>query len=1145
MPNGVLVIGGGIAGITAALDLAEKGYGVHLLEKTPSIGGRMAQLDKTFPTLDCAICILAPKMVEISRHPNIQLYTYSEVSHVQPKDDGKSFKVRIKRKPRYVNEEKCTGCLTCTEKCPVKVPSEFEEKLGQRKAIYIPFPQAVPAVAVIDRTYCLYFQKGVCKLCEKFCPAKAIDFDQEEYEETLEVASIILATGFDLIDPAILSQYGYGQLPNVMTSLEFERLLNAAGPTGGKIVRLSDKTAPEKIAFVQCVGSRNVDVKPYCSQICCMYATKEAIVSKEHNPKIDVTIFYNDLQVGGKAHQELVRRAAEEFQIKYVKGLPSGIDYDFETNKLVIRHADIVKDKPRTESVDLVVLCPSVVPRKDSSKLARMLGISMTEFGFFKSVHSSSAVDTNVPGIYVCGVCEGPKDISHSVAQASAAATRAALHAELIKSEPRRIAPVQKYAGGEPRIGVFVCNCGINIGAVVDVPKVVEFARNLDAVVYSEEFLFACSKDAIEKIKEAIKEHNLNRVIVASCTPRTHEPLFRATCEEAGLNPYLFEMVNIREHDSWVHPHQPKEATRKAMELVQMAVAKAKLLSPLEQFEIDVCKSALIIGGGVAGLIAAKEVAEKSFKAYVVHSKEKLGGKYTIPFEDVAIDALLNPLIKSIEEHPNIEVFTSAYIKDVKGALGNFDVTIVQNETPKTLRVGAIIVAEEAETLQPQDLFGYGRYDNVITLHELQRLIQQNKLVNEKAIALILCAGAREKSGRTYCSRVCCSEAIDSALKIKEQSPEAEIFVFYRDMVLPIEGAHFYRKAREQGVTFIRYLEEKPPRVISVKKGLEIEAEDLIAGIKLSIPMDKVVLVTPLVPSENNRALSSSLKVPLNTQGFFLEAHPKLRPLDFATDGIFICGTGHSPQSVVESVYQALGAASRALIPLTRGKVLSEAITAEVNEDRCIACANCERVCEYNAINVEKSVAKVNPFLCKGCGVCAVECPAMAITMNHYTSDQISSMIKASLQTLPEGDKPKALAFFCNWCSYAAADMAGVSRFEYPPAVRIIRVMCSGRVDETHVLQAFLLGVDGVLIGGCHPGDCHYISGNLKAEKRVKQMKRWLREAGIEPERLRLEWASAGEGQHLAAVLKEFTEQLEKLGPNPLKKSAGKELLQN
>ncbi|UCF59444.1 MAG: CoB--CoM heterodisulfide reductase iron-sulfur subunit A family protein, partial [Candidatus Bathyarchaeota archaeon] len=581
MSNEVLVIGGGISGITAALDLAEKGYGVYLLEKTPSIGGRMSQLDKTFPTLDCSICILAPKMVEISRHPNIKLYTYSEVSHVQPKDDGKSFKVKIKRKPRYVNEEKCTGCLTCTEKCPVKAPSEFEEKLGQRKAIYIPFPQAVPAVAVIDRTHCLYFQKGVCKLCEKFCPAKAIDFDQEEREETLEVASIILATGFDLIDPAILSQYGYGRLPNVMTSLEFERLLNAAGPTGGKIVKLSDKTAPEKMAFIQCVGSRNVDVKPYCSQICCMYATKEAVVSKEHNPKIDITIFYNDLQASGKAHQELVRRAAEEFQIKYVKGLPSGIDYDFETNKLVIRHTDIVKDKPRTESVDLVVLCPSVVPKKDSSELARMLGISMTKFGFFKSVHSSSAVDTNVPGIYVCGVCEGPKDISHSVAQASAAAARAASHAELVKSEPRRIAPEQKYAGGEPRIGVFVCNCGINIGAVVDVPKVVEFAKNFDAVVYSEEFLFACSKDAIEKIKEAIKEHNLNRVIVASCTPRTHEPLFRATCEEAGLNPYLFEMVNIREHDSWVHSHQPKEATRKAMELVQMAVAKSKLLHPL------------------------------------------------------------------------------------------------------------------------------------------------------------------------------------------------------------------------------------------------------------------------------------------------------------------------------------------------------------------------------------------------------------------------------------------------------------------------------------------------------------------------------------------------------------------------------------
>ncbi len=1139
----VLVIGGGVAGITAALDLAEQGHTVYLVEREPSVGGRMAQLDKTFPTLDCSICILAPKMVEVSRHPNVKLLAYSEVTHVQPILDGKAFKVGIRRKPRYVEEERCTGCRLCMEKCPVKVPSEFDERLGVRKAIYIPIPQAVPAIAVVDSENCLYFQKGVCKICEKFCPAHALNFEQKDKEIQVEVAAIIVATGFDLLDPAALPQLGYGRFPDVLTSIQFERLINAAGPTGGKIVRLSDGIEPKKIAFIQCVGSRDVGIKPYCSQVCCMYATKEGIVTKEHNPEIDITIFHNDLRAPGKGHFELITRAAEEFQLRYVKCLPTRVSLDPASQKLAISYTKGAEGKARTMDVDMIVLCPAIVAKTGTADLAKTLGVGISECGFFESLGALAPVDTNVPGIYLCGACEGPKDISSSVAHASAAAARASLRTELLTGESSAVKTRQRAISKDPRIGVFVCHCGINIGSVVNVPKTVELARALKAVVHAEDFLFACSKDAAAKIKEAIEKYDLNRVIVASCTPRTHEPLFRATCQEAGLNPYLFEMVNIREHDSWVHSHQPQEATEIAMDLIRMAVAKARLLHPLEEFETDVSRTAMVIGGGIAGLIAAKTVADKGFKTYLVENSQKLGGSNagsSIPFAEVDIEGVLDALIRQVENHKMVEVLLSAKLKEVIGSIGAFDVTLRQGGDQKTFRVGAIVVAEDAGELSPQGLYGYKRYDNVFTVREFRRMIAEEKLVQGESIVMILCAGAREKEGRTYCSAVCCSEAIDSALKVRGIHPDSEIYILYRDIVVSWKDEIPYREARERGITFIRYEEGDPPEVSLIGNRLAVKVRDVVTGIELSLPADKVVLATPLVPTEDFEELSSTLKVSRTTQGFFLEAHPKLRPLDFATSGVHLCGTCHSPQEFSETISQALGAASRALIPLMKGKVVNEPIIADVDSDKCISCANCEAACEYGAVRVKK-VAEVNPFLCKGCGVCAVECPAEAITMHQFTDDQLSAMIRAAFETQPPEGKPKILAFFCNWCSYAGADMAGVSRFQYPPSVRIIRVMCTGRVDQRHVLQAFLSGADGVLIGGCHPGDCHYISGNLKAEERVKQLKTWLEEAGIEPERLRIEWASAGEGKKIAEIIKDFTDQLQRLGPNPLKREMKKQ----
>ena len=1137
----MLVVGGGVAGITASLELAEKGFKVYLVEKKSSIGGHMAQLDKTFPTLDCSICILGPKMVEVSRHPNIKLLTNSEVIDVKPVKNGSAFKVKILKKPRYVDEEKCTGCRRCEEKCPAKVPSEFEAGMGLRKAIYIPFPQAVPNVAIIDEDHCLYLNKGICRTCEKICPAGAIDFNQKPQELVLEVTSIIVATGFSLLDPSVLPQYGYGRFQDVITSLQYERLMNAAGPTGGEIIRPSDKKHPRRVAFIQCVGSRNKKIKDYCSQICCMYAAKQAIVTKEHDPDIDVMVFYNDLNASGKSHEDLLRRAIEEYGIKYIKGLPSEVLWDEKSKRLLIRYFDLLNGEIRSVDADLVVLCPAVVPSEDTSKLAEIFGIELNEFGFFKST-GDIPVNTNVPGIYVCGACQSPKDISHSVMQALAAAAQAASrarHMNRYKNTLNRGKTVkeEKILSQEPRIGVFVCHCGLNIAAVVDVKAVVEEAKNLSNVVYAEDLMFACSKDGTERIKEAIEKYNLNRVIVASCTPRTHEPLFRTICEEAGLNPYLFEMVNIREHVSWVHKSCPEDATEKAKELVRMAVAKARLLEPLKRMEIEVTPAALVIGATISGLIAAKNIADSGFKAYLVESGEKMGYDLYLYGYNEGVK-WVSDLISSIKKHENIEFLPSTKIENVEGSIGNFSVKLNQNGAHKEIKVGTIVVATGAEEFKPAGLYGYGKFNNIYTLTEFQQM--NGNVQDGETIVFILCVGTGKNFDRTYCSAVCCERTLREAIKIKSKHPKLNVYILYRDIRLPLEGEKLYRQAREAGVIFIRYDPDRTPEVRQEDGKLIVNVYDVTSYVNLEIFTDKVVLVTPIIPLEENREIASKLKVPLNSYGFFLEAHPKLRPVDFATDGIFLCGLAYGPQRLDESVSQALAAASRALTTLMRGKVIAEAIIADVNPELCTGCGRCENVCEFGAIKLELTsdkqlVAKVDPLLCKGCGSCSVECPAKAITMHHFRNDQILSMLRAIFEKPAPRDKLKIVAFFCNWCGYAAADMAGVSRYEYPPAVRIIRVMCSARVDPLHILYALLLGADGVLIVGCHPSDCHYISGNLRAEERVLRVKEWLKDVGIEPERVRLEWASAGEGLRLAKIIEEFTHQIEELGINPLR----------
>jgi heterodisulfide reductase subunit A len=991
----VLVVGGGISGIQASLDLADSGFKVYLIDESPSIGGVMAQLDKTFPTNDCAMCILAPKLVGSGRHPNIQLLTNASIKKVE--GEAGHFKVTVTKKPRRVNEKKCTGCGVCAQRCPVEAIDEFNEGLGNRGGIFVKYPQAVPLVFLIDKEKCIG-----CGICSEVCRAKAIEYDQKEEDSTLDVGSIILSSGFDEFEPKALQEYGYGRFPNVISSIEFERILSASGPYGGLVIRPYDGEIPKNIAFIQCVGSRDTRLgNNYCSAACCMFSIKEAVIAKEHTQKpLDCTIFFIDMRSYGKEFDKYYERAEKEYGVRFIRSrVPSVVEIPGSRNLLVKYLED---GEPKEEEFDLVVLSVGMKPPKSAKDLAKKLGINLNEYGFCDT-NEFSPLETSVPGIYVCGAFSSPKDIPDSVAQASGAASKAG---GSISSERGKLIVAKEYPpekdveGKEPRIGVFICHCGINIGGVVDVPRVVEYAKTLPNVVYAEHNLYTCSQDTGARIVENIKKYDLNRVVVASCTPRTHEPLFRETVREGGLNPYLFEMANIRDQCSWVHMHEPEKATEKAMSLVRSAVAKANFLRPLQKPMITINPSGLVIGGGLSGMTAALELAGQGFEVHLVEKEKQLGGnlhriRFLLNGDDPG--EKLKSLIEMVKDNKNIHVYTDAEIKSVEGYIGNFKTTISIGGEKKEIQHGVIIVATGANEYKPKEYL-YGEDDRVVTQLELEKKLADGEL-NANTIVMIQCVGSRNKE-HPSCSRVCCTSAVKNALKIKELNPKSEVYVLYKDMRTYGFREKYYQEAMKRGVIFIRYDNEHKPEVTN-NGNLKVLVRDPILKKKILIEPDLLVLSAGISPNPDNKNLGQILKVPLGKEGFFLEAHMKLRPVDFATDGVFLCGLAQSPKFIDESISQACGAASRAITILSKEALEIEGSIAKVDEDLCAACKVCVSICESGAAQiVEKNgrqVSNVIEALCKGCGLCSAACPSGAITIEHFTDKQILAQIRAIL----------------------------------------------------------------------------------------------------------------------------------------------------
>ena len=1025
MQGSVLVIGGGIAGIQASLDLTELGFKVYLVEKYPSIGGRMAQLDKTFPTNDCSLCILAPKMVEVYRNPNIKLLTHSEVKKVEGK--AGDFNVTILKKPRYVDETKCKGCGDCASKCPkIEVPNLFDMNLGKRKSIYIPFPQAVPPVYIIDPNLCLKITKGVCGVCQKVCQAGAIDFEQKPKDINLKVGAIVVATGFDIIAEKLSPRWGY-QYPNVVSALEYERILCASGPFAGHVLRPSDEKEPEKIAFIQCAGSRDLHENvPYCSSVCCMYTAKEAIITKEHSENAKCFVFRHDIRAYGKNFYEFIQRAENEYGVKYFQTKISYIKEDPKTKDLIIHYENLKTGRFETFKANLVVLAPPLVPSEGTQKLAKILGIELDDYNFFKEKNFYNKSLSSKKGIFLCGFCQGPMDIPETVAEASGVASQVA---ELLN--PTKFTEIKQKQPGEPekevkitdepRIGVLVCHCGINIGKYIDVSSVVEYVKSLPYVVHCESNLYSCSSDSQARIKEIIKEYDLNRFIVASCTPRTHEALFQETCQEAGLNKYLFEMVNIRDQCSWVHMYEYEFATEKAKDLIRMAIAKARLLKPLSDTKIDITPAALIIGGGIAGLTAALNIANQGFKTYIIEKSNKLGGLLNnisclFPNHEDPSE-LLKSIINEFQNNSNISVYLNSNIEKIQGYIGNYNIVISSlDEKRVNLKVGTIIVATGAKEMKPEGSFLYDKKNkNILTLLDLEQKIKSKDTIwleNVNRATIILCVNSRQEDKIPYCSNICCAVSLKNVKILKDLKPDIEIVVLYRDIQMAKKDFEEYYRGVRRDAIFLRYDLKNLPKIKKIQNKPErynISIFDTNLQENIDFETDLIILAAPLIPQDNMEKLAKMLKVPLDANGFFLEAHVKLRPVDFATDGIFLCGCAHWPKNIQDTIAQAHGAAGRASRFLSVKTITSSGLIAEVNSERCIGCGKCETICAYNAIELKEAQIKfedfslkvsksfINPALCKGCGTCAASCPAGAISVKHYDFDQIYAMIESYL----------------------------------------------------------------------------------------------------------------------------------------------------
>jgi len=928
---------------------------------------------------------------------NIELLTLSKLSAIDGAEGN--FTVTIDQSPRYVDMDKCIACGACAEKCPAKTTDEFNEGIIKRKAVYVPYAQAVPLKYAIDPDRCIFLKKGKCGACKKICPTDAINFDDTAAQRTLNVGSVIVTAGFKTFDPLPLDNYQHSKLPDVVTSMEFERILSAGGPTAGHVKRPSDGREPAKIAWLQCVGSRDLNKcdNEYCSSVCCMYAIKEAVIAKEHlGAEFEGSIFFMDMRTHGKDFEKYYDRAKAD-GIRFIRSKVHTISQTDDNGNLTLEYVTDAGERI-LDNFDMVVLSVGMEPSDSAVEVAKRLDVELNKYHFVET-DDVDPVATSRPGIYVAGVIQGCKDIPQSVMEASAAACRAGISLSSARGtlvKEKTFPPENDVADEPPRIGVFVCNCGINIGGIADVPAVTEYAKGLPHVVYAEENLFSCSQDTQEKMVEIIREQKLNRIVVAACTPRTHEPLFQETIRNAGVNAYLFDMANIRNQCTWVHSDDKAAATEKAKDLVRMAVSRTALLEPIPDLAVEINKSALVVGGGVAGLTAALSLADQGFPVVIAERSTELGGAaldIATTWRGKDVSTFLKDLKDRVEKHPDIEVMLEAEISSAGGFVGNFETQVTSGNLTRIVRHGATVIATGAQASDTEEYL-YGKNPNVMRWHDIEQ--HPEMLRDADSVVFIQCVGSRDEN-RPYCSRICCTTSVAQAIGIKDQYPDTNVYILYRDIRTYGEREILYKEARAKGVIFIRYSLDAKPTVSEGEDGLEVRLFDPILQRKVSIKADLINLATAIVPAENSR-LATFYKLPLNSDNFFMEAHAKLRPVDFASDGLFVCGLAHYPKPIDETIAQAMAAAGRAATVLAKTSIAVSPLVSKVDAERCIGCGLCVEVCPFGALELEEIEgkgyrAKNIPASCKGCGLCASSCPQKAIDMLHFKDDQIMAVV--------------------------------------------------------------------------------------------------------------------------------------------------------
>ena len=844
--------------------------------------------------------------------------------------------------------------------------------------------------------------------CVSVCQAGAIEHEQQRQIVDLEVGSVILAPGFKTFDPSGLATYGYGKYPNVYTSLEFERILSPGGPFHGHVQRRSDGKEPKKIAWIHCVGMRSdrPGEHAYCSNFCCMVSLKQAVIAREHiGPDLDMALFYMDMRTPRKDFEKYMVRIQDQgarlirSRVHTIK--PAGNDGDLEVR--YVTEAGEVQD----EIFDAVVLSVGMVIPPATVELAKKLAIPLSPNNFVQT-SCFAPTTTFQEGIYSCGAFNGPKDIPQSVMEgsaAAAAATQALASARGTLVTEKEYPPEREVRGEEPRIGVFVCNCGLNIGGVADVPAIVEYARNIPNVEYAQDNLFSCSQDSQAQMVEKIAEYNLNRVVVAACSPSTHQPIFQDMLRSAGLNKYLFEMANIRNQCTWVHQNEPEKATAKCQDLVNMGVAKARLLQSLEYITVGVNRRALVIGGGVSGMTSALALANQGYEVHLVERKYRLGGnalKLHTTWRGGLVRPRLDALIDKVTSRDNLIIHFNSMVTGVSGVVGNFTSTLSSGQA---IEHGIVVIAIGADPYRPEGEYLYKQNPNVLLSLDLDVEISEatERLKQTQAVAFIQCVGSRIPA-RPYCNKVCCAHSVENAIKLKVMNPEREVYILYRDMRTYGERELLYRRARELGVVFIRYVVSEPPRVEEVDGRLKITVKDQILGRPVSFRVDLLSLATAIIPHQN-APLAELYKIPLNAEGFFTEAHAKIKPVEAPTEGIYLTGLCHYPKPIQESIAEALACASRANTVLSKDFLLMDSIISNPIDENCDGCAFCVDACPFKAITLLeymkdgslKKTVEVNAIQCKGCGSCMATCPKAGIYVAGFTPEQLEAQVDAAL----------------------------------------------------------------------------------------------------------------------------------------------------